>query len=973
LNSTRSILHVSLGEDPLYRLAEHILNQQSGHLPDLSRHVVLFPLRNAIPRFRRILIRLAEQSGFPALLPPYIGSLDNWLRQFTDLDADFLNDSARELILYQAISDLPELRKRVGAWSFIESLFSLFDEMIHHHCRFPEDVKDFYQVIRTAYGATHATLAPMDNEARLVQSLWLAWRKHLTDNRCQDTALLKLSRINKSLALIPKDTILYLAGFNELTRVETEWIEALRKKDQRIYILYTSINKDDQQYVNALPQTSHTMARSLDFEEASEPYAIFLKQVFAHSHQNLMERAHELCARFPISPAVGRLAICPASSMEQEARTIDLQVRRWRLRGLNNIGIVTNDRKLARRVRALLERANIHLNDAGGWALSTTSAATALMRWLECLEHNFISPVLLDLLRSPFISLGMPISQLKRYTTILEQSVILRNNIVAGVNNYRIGLKHSRPLLVKNFGDETYTTLTVLLDRIETAAKPLQSVMFGGARPANNFPTALTLSMELLGLAKSFAEDDAGVELLDTINELHASLKVHPHHMRWSEFSSWLRYRIERSRYRPSQTGCGVELMELGESRLHYFDALVIAACTREHMPGGGNSTPFFNDKVRQQLGLPGQAARTSTLFHDFRRLLHAAPNVLVTLQQEEQGETSIPSPWIERLRAFHEIAYGQSLEDRELSKFLQSGIEPVTIDDAPLPLPMCRPAPKLSPSLVPQVISTTAHQRLLDCPYLFYVAHCLNIFEGDEIHDEMEKSEYGERVHKIMQAFHSGTPGLPGPWNQQLTNLNRAAAETLLREISQRVFANDLRLDYSAHGWLHRWQRLIPAYLDWTLDNGKDWETIAAELVKQERVQVGDHSFTLTGRIDRLDRGPSGFRLIDYKTGAVPTSAKVASGEHAQLSYYTLLLRQEVHQALFLSLSHDRVRDTPNLIDKDLHALTEAVNNRLLSLLQALTQQTALPAWGDNDICAQCAMEGLCRKEFWQTEHRVA
>ncbi len=106
------------------------------------------------------------------------------------------------------------------------------------------------------------------------------------------------------------------------------------------------------------------------------------------------------------SPATERLAVLDAAEAEPEARAIELQVRIWWLEGKRNIGIVTNDRKLARRVRALLERANILIQDAAGWRLSTTSAAAALIRWLDCIESNFFYGSLLDLLKSPFLHLA---------------------------------------------------------------------------------------------------------------------------------------------------------------------------------------------------------------------------------------------------------------------------------------------------------------------------------------------------------------------------------------------------------------------------------------------------------------------------------------------------------------------------------------------------------------------------------------
>ena len=72
-----------------------------------------------------------------------------------------------------------------------------------------------------------------------------------------------------------------------------------------------------------------------------------------------------------------------AASAEQEAQAVDVTVREWLLAGRQRIAVVVQDRLVARRARALLERAQVLVKDEAGWAFSTTSAATAIGRWLD--------------------------------------------------------------------------------------------------------------------------------------------------------------------------------------------------------------------------------------------------------------------------------------------------------------------------------------------------------------------------------------------------------------------------------------------------------------------------------------------------------------------------------------------------------------------------------------------------------------
>src|SRR5439155_1824497 len=53
----------------------------------------------------------------------------------------------------------------------------------------------------------------------------------------------------------------------------------------------------------------------------------------------------------------------------------------------------------------------------------------------------------------------------------------------------------------------------------------------------------------------------------------------------------------------------------------------------------------------------------------------------------------------------------------------------------------------------------------------------------------------------------------------------------------------------------------------------------------------VGERVLRLGGRIDRIDHGPSSFRVVDYKSGKKPTGkeARLSGGQTLQLPLYVL------------------------------------------------------------------------------------
>jgi len=270
-----------------------------------------------------------------------------------------------------------------------------------------------------------------------------------------------------------------------------------------------------------------------------------------------------------------------------------------------------------------------------------------------------------------------------------------------------------------------------------------------------------------------------------------------------------------------------------------------------------------------------------------------------------------------------------------------------------------------LRETLLPHTLTVSAHQRLIDCPYAFYAADCLQLKTPEEIRETLDKSDYGQRVHKCLQAFHGGLTGLPGPFPDPLTTQNRAAALEMLHAVSAAVFAKDLEDNFEHRGWLQRWRQVIPGYIDWQIDRNQQWRVQAVEHSEKRGL---NERLTLKGRLDRIDISADGVGIIDYKTGAARTQEDVDNGEDVQLCSYALLL-DAVARVEYLQLDAARVQVKAQLEGAALTELAKSVGDRLLHITDALLDGTAMPAWGDAVTCARCSLDGVCRRESWETD----
>src|SRR5258706_13891993 len=68
-----------------------------------------------------------------------------------------------------------------------------------------------------------------------------------------------------------------------------------------------------------------------------------------------------------------------------------------------------------------------------------------------------------------------------------------------------------------------------------------------------------------------------------------------------------------------------------------------------------------------------------------------------------------------------------------------------------------------LASGQVPQKISASGYQNLIDCPYRFFSFSVLRLRETDDVLEEMDKRELGEFVHVILIRFHQRFPQLSG------------------------------------------------------------------------------------------------------------------------------------------------------------------------------------------------------------------
>lgn len=950
--------------------ADFIFENFNDQLPDFSNLFVLLPHSQANQQFRSALSD-SLRPDVSAIVPPWSGTLKSWASQFSYTqhpDYQVISEHSRQLLFIDALQQHPDLFKEENQWQVTLALLSLFDELSLNQANIFSSEEDFQKQIQQAYGIEEqqAKFQHLLNESNLVYTLWIAWKTQLSENQLYDETGDYLSRLTNAQTAIKEQDYFICLSTTQYSKAEQVFIQKLVENKQCQILEFEQTMATDEHSEKQIKAHNHL-------------FSSFINETFKQTETSFKQRAENYASGYHENLSIELpLSVFMATDEEEQIRAIDYFVRINTLSGKNNIAIISEDRKLSRRLRALLERAGIQLQDNAGWSLATTQAATIIERWLECIEEDFSAYPLLDCLKSPFINITQQVldkaasnADFKKNIYRFEHDLIFHENVSSNIKQYKSLLKN-RLQRLSHWPANSYNDLINTLDYIQKTANPLLDMYTENKKIAlSEFINAVINSMEQLGINQNYQDDEAGLVLLKTFEELKHSIRYSDPELSWYDCRTWLAMALESQYFTPPTSHSNVQLMTLEQASHLNFDCIVIAAAESQHFPGSANNSPFFNQAVHASLELSTWEKQRVQRHELFNRTLLSAPVVLLTACNEDKGEEKPVSPWLELLINFYQLAFSQKqgykkLDDDYLMQLVRSKLEVFNCDDDELPEPSTQPQPYIPQELIPERISASAYQRIINCPYQYFSADGLRLKALEELSDELRKSDYGERIHLILQTFHNGSKKYGNKFTPSISVNNRSEAEEYLSQLSEKVFLADLENNVLHKSWLYRWKKHIPSYISWQIQHQSDWNIYLSEEIIEKNI---DDDIKIYGRLDRIDRHTENktHAIIDYKTGKTASQEDVDNGENVQLSTYALL-DEEATDVSYLSVdsSNQRVETKSFLSDENLQSNREENKQRLIALFEQIHDKESLHAWGDSTVCHFCNFSGLCRKSEW-------
>ena len=589
--------------------------------------------------------------------------------------------------------------------------------------------------------------------------------------------------------------------------------------------------------------------------------------------------------------------------------------------GRSPVALIAQDRQLTRRVGAMLAERGIPMRDETGWKLSTTRAAASLMGLLRALPWDVSTDAVLDWLKN---APAFPMSEVAAAETELRQ---------AGVRAWR----------------DLPTRTVDLFAATQPLARQVNALRAGLARPRllSVWVQDLRAALQSAGQWDALAQDAAGQTVLDVLR-LHEGAEgelAEAPVMKLREFTSWVNQALEDAIFSPEHPVAEqVIILPLAQLLCRPMQAIVLPGCDELRLPVSPEPAGHWTPTQRELLGLPSREAMAAVTRQAWEYVLQL-PHVDLLWRTSEAGEHLMPSGFIQELLLTRQLATEQSPDPRRLR--------------AVAACPTQRPRPT-GEALPVQKLSASAYDDLRRCPYRFFALRQLGLQLHDELEGELSKRDFGNWLHKLLHLFHEALSAAPTTDLPKRTTMLDAAAAQATRELG--LSGDSEFLPFAA-----AWAPVRDGYLEWL--TGHEATGAAFEMAEQW-LDMPLGNLTLVGKIDRMDRRSDGsVLLIDYKTEARATTAqRIKNGlEDTQLAFYAALVPDDTLAAAYVNLGEKE--PTCSYEQPDIVALRDALIESILRDMARIAQGEVLQALGEGAACDYCAVRGLCRKDFWESE----
>ncbi len=432
---------------------------------------------------------------------------------------------------------------------------------------------------------------------------------------------------------------------------------------------------------------------------------------------------------------------------------------------------------------------------------------------------------------------------------------------------------------------------------------------------------------------------------------------------------------VRSHEFQPEGKDAPIQVLGELESAGLTFDYLWVLGLHDKALPSPPKPNPFIPLPVQKQYGMKRADIEREHLFAEqvIKRLLTAAPEIVVSWPTKDQNSEQRPSPFITNIPLV-ELEFPDSSMPQHVIHDQRPMMEVLTDENGP---------PLSTRKIFTGGTAIIKDQAL--CPFRAFAHHRLKAEDMDSPDVGIDNLSRGTLVHTVLELFWEDVK-----CQEALLELDE---ESMRNKVEQATLQALDRLErHQRHDIPARQKRVEAARLQriacqWLGKERGRGPFSVMETEKSHKIDVG--GLSIRTRIDRVDRLEGGlFAVIDYKTGRPdPTQWLDARISEPQLPLYALSLPDRSVGAVMFAevrskLSECGFRGLAREVDSWPGAKSRKVDNTLkergFESFDQLVQHwaNALPALG-NDFaagkalvdpldpeltCRYCDLASLCR-----------
>lgn len=546
-------------------------------------------------------------------------------------------------------------------------------------------------------------------------------------------------------------------------------------------------------------------------------------------------------------------------TLQDEAYSIVKIVHKLLVETTYDISIVTSNTQLMALLHSEFDLNSIKANFSSGMAFQHSPVGQYLSLLLDIIQKPLDSKLWLYLLKHPLFLKERRYEVLK---IVRLCELYLRTKVEFGKKTilevFHV-LSQSLKVDVNVFENE-------ILEDVKCRIKEIEHLhtLLDGEESFTNFLDALKQVLNTSTHNAAFQSYD-GKCLTDFFDILKQNIRC----MKSKNFIAYVKELmvIAPSVEDPSVYGSRVRILGALESRSNIAEVVICASQNEGSWPREPDIDPFINLSTKLLLGFPHPKRQQGLAAHDWCSNMYGEI-VILTRSKVELGQSKLHNRYWQRLLDLGVCESDYGLVWGEYASDPQKDIVPI----AP-------PSPKPLLNLRPKKYSASQLHLLINDPYSFYVAYILKLNPLKQLDERLMFIEKGVIFHKIFEDF------------LKIENFQEQTLDNLLSMANlefNKVCFEEAPLARII--WLERFRFIAEVFYE-----KLELEPVIfrkLESIAQHLINVNDLDIEIHARFDRLEilKDSCKNRIIDYKTGWLPTLSDIYSGKAIQILLQTFL-----------------------------------------------------------------------------------